>query len=153
MTDSASQPKHAVQNGVRMVCALVAVLLVGFVVRSLVTLIPPLVVGDDGAYYLVQVRAILRGGALAIPDFPFLFYAQACVARLLSLVMEQRSAINVAVRITDTLLPLTLAPYRCSSSRVRSCAPVTARARAPLRWHWSASWPSCRAIPCSWPGA
>ncbi|MCU0644022.1 MAG: hypothetical protein MUC94_07140, partial [bacterium] len=74
-----------------------------------VTLMPPLAVGDDGAYYLVQVRAILRGGALAIPDFPLLFYVQAGVARLLSLVMEQRAAIIAAVRITDTFFPLMLA--------------------------------------------
>lgn len=92
-----------------MVGALVGVLLVGFVVRSLATLTPPLVVGDDGAYYLVQVRAILRGGTLAIPDFPLLFYVQAGVAGLLSLLMEQRAAVIAAVRITDTFLPLALA--------------------------------------------
>ena len=109
MTDPVSQSKRGVHTDVRMIGTLVAVLFVGFVARSLVTLIPPLVVGDDGAYYLVQVRAILRGGALAIPDFPLLFYVQACVARLLSLVMEQRAAIIAAVRITDTFLPLTLA--------------------------------------------
>jgi hypothetical protein len=82
---------------------------VGVVIRSLATLTPPLVVGEDGAYYLVQVRAILRGGTLAVPDFPLLFYAQAGVARLLSLLMEQRAAIIAAVRITDALLPLALA--------------------------------------------
>jgi len=92
-----------------MVRALMAVLIVGFVARSLITLTPPLVVGDDGAYYLVQVRAILRGGALAIPDFPLLFYVQACVAGLFSLMVEQRAAIIAAVRITDTFLPLALA--------------------------------------------
>ncbi|HSG81534.1 MAG TPA: hypothetical protein VLC48_04750 [Gemmatimonadota bacterium] len=73
------------------------------------TLTPPLVVGEDGAYYLVQVRAILRGGTLAIPDFPLLFYVQAGVAGLLSLLMEQRAAVIAAVRITDTFLPLALA--------------------------------------------
>lgn len=91
-----------------MVGAFVAVLLVGFVVRSLVTLTPPLVVGDDGAYYLVQVRAILRGGTLAIPDFPLLFYVQAGVAGLLSLLMEQRAAVIAAVRMSDAVLPLAL---------------------------------------------
>jgi hypothetical protein len=92
-----------------MLGALVGVLLVGLVVRSLATFTPPLVVGEDGAYYLVQVRAILRGGRLAIPDFPLLFYVQAGVAGLLSLLMEQRTAINASVRITDTFLPLALA--------------------------------------------
>jgi hypothetical protein len=89
--------------------ALVAVLLAGLFARSLVTLVPPLVVGDDGAYYLVQVRAILRGGTLAFPDFPILFYLQAWAARALSLTMEPRAAIVAAVRLTDTLLPLALA--------------------------------------------
>jgi hypothetical protein len=93
----------------RMKGALAAVLLVGLVVRSLATLTPPLVVGQDGAYYLIQVRAILRGGTPAIPDFPLLFYAQAGVAWVFSLLMDQRAAIIAAVRITDTLLPLALA--------------------------------------------
>ncbi len=93
----------------RMAGALAAVLLAGFAARSLATLIPPLLVGEDGAYYLVQVRAIVRNGALAFPDFPLLFYFQASVAHLLSIVMEQRAAIVAAVRITDTFLPLALA--------------------------------------------
>jgi len=109
VTNPRRQPTPVDQTDARMAGALVAVLIVGFVARGVVTLIPPLQVGEDGAYYLVQVRAILRGGALAFPDFPLLFYVQACVARLLSLVMEQRAAIVAAVRITDTFLPLALA--------------------------------------------
>ncbi len=109
MSDPGRQSLRGVRTDTLMVGALVAVLLIGFVARSLVTLAPTLVVGDDGAYYLVQVRAILRSGALAIPDFPLLFYVQAGVARLLSLVMEQRAAIVGAVRITDAFLPLALA--------------------------------------------
>ena len=89
--------------------ALAAVLVFGFAARSLATLMPPLAVGDDGAYYLVQVRAIMRDGTLAIPDFPLLFYLQACVAELLSTILDLRAAIIVAVRITDTFLPLALA--------------------------------------------
>jgi len=89
--------------------ALAAVLLVGLAARSLVTLFPPLVVGDDGAYYLVQVRGLVRDGALAFPDFPLLFHVQAALARLLSITMEPRAAIVAAVRVTDTFLPLALA--------------------------------------------
>jgi hypothetical protein len=85
------------------------VLLVGLLARSLVTLFPPLPVGEDGAYYLVQVRAIVRDGRLAFPDFPLLFHLQACVALLLSIVMEPRAAIVAAVRATDTVIPLALA--------------------------------------------
>ncbi len=109
MSDPGRQSKRGVQRERPIVGALVAVLVVGFVARSLVTLVPPLAVGDDGAYYLVQARAILRRGALAIPDFPLLFYVQGGVARLLSLVMEQRAAIIAAVRATDTFFPLALA--------------------------------------------
>ena len=93
----------------RAIIGLAAVLLLGLAARSWVTLAPPLVVGDDGAYYLVQVRAILRSGTLAITDFPLLFYAQTGLAGLLSLAVEQRTAIIAAVRITDTFLPLALA--------------------------------------------
>jgi hypothetical protein len=92
-----------------MFAALAAVLLAGFVARSLATLIPPLVVGEDGAYYLVQVRAIVRDGTLAFPDLPLLFYVQAGAARLLAITMEPRAAIIAAVRITDTCIPLALA--------------------------------------------
>jgi hypothetical protein len=95
-------------NG-QMAGALAAALVAGFVARSLATLLPPLPVGEDSAYYLVQVRAIVRDGMLAFPDFPLLFYVQAAAARLLSLVFEERAAIIAAVRITDTLLPLALA--------------------------------------------
>ena len=104
--------------------ALAAVLLAGLFVRSLATLLPPLVVGDDGAYYLVQVRALLRDGALAFPDFPLLFYLQAAAARILSLAMEPRDAIVAAVRITDTASP---------AGAGRAGVPLRARVRAPRR--------------------
>ncbi|MDH3496113.1 MAG: hypothetical protein OER21_05075 [Gemmatimonadota bacterium] len=109
MTEPRRQPKLGLGADVRMAGALAAVLLAGFAARALATLVPPLVVGDDGAYYLVQVRAIVRDGALAVPDFPLLFYLQACVAHLLSIMMEPRAAIIAAVRITDAILPLALA--------------------------------------------
>ena len=101
--------KFANRDDAPMLGALAVVLLVGLAARSLVTIFPPLAVGDDGAYYLVQVHAIVRDGTLAIPDFPLLFYFQGGVASLLSIVMEQRAAVVAAVRVTDTLLPLALA--------------------------------------------
>ncbi len=104
-----TRPAPGVRADARTAGALLAVLLAGLLARSLATLAPPLVVGDDGAYYLVQVRAILRDGTLAFPDFPLLFYLQAGAARVFSLAMEPRAAIVAAVRITDTLLPLALA--------------------------------------------
>jgi hypothetical protein len=89
--------------------ALAAVLVLGLVVRAQATLVPDLIVGYDGAYYLIQVRAILRDGHLAVPDFPLLFYFQAALAALFSLFLEQSAAIVAAVRWVDTLVPLLLA--------------------------------------------
>ena len=70
---------------------------------------PPLIWIQLACYYLVQVRAIVQDGRLAFPDFPLLFHLQACVARLLSVMMEPRAAIVAAVRATDTVIPLALA--------------------------------------------
>lgn len=107
--DSACRTDRGSRSGGWIVGALAAVIAAGLAARSTATLLPPFAVGDDGAYYLVQVRAILRGGTLAIPDFPLLFYLQASLARLLALVMTQRDAIIAAVRLTDTCGPLALA--------------------------------------------
>lgn len=100
---------HGLLADKRMAVTLGIVLLTGLVVRSLITLFPPLVTGYDGAYYLVQVRALLRNGTLAFPDFPLLFYSQALSAKFFTLFMEQHAAVNAAVRLTDTLLPLLFA--------------------------------------------
>ncbi len=89
--------------------ALAAVLAIGFAVRAQISLVPDFLTGDDGAYYLVQVRAILRSGRLPIPDFPLVFYAQACLAGLLSLFLEQSAAIVAAVRWSDAVMPVLLA--------------------------------------------
>jgi hypothetical protein len=68
-----------------------------------------LIPGINGAYYPVQVRAILKTGTLGIPDFPLLFYGEALVAGLLSFFMAQNSAIMTAVRLIDLLFPVLLA--------------------------------------------
>jgi len=89
--------------------ALAAVLVVGFVVRAQVSLLRAHLPGEDGAYYLVQVRGVLRDGRLPIPDFPLLFYTQAGIAWLLSAFVDQRAAIVAAVRWTDATVPVLLA--------------------------------------------
>jgi len=93
----------------RLRLTLALVILTGVLARAQASLAPDLIVGDDGAYYLVQVRAILHRGTLAIPDFPLLFYLQAAVAWTLSLLMETPRAIVAAVRWTDTIIPVLLA--------------------------------------------
>lgn len=89
--------------------ALALVLVLGFGLRAFATLAPGCIAGDDGAYYFVQVRGLLRGEGLPFPDFPLLFHVLAGIARALSAFMDQREAIVAAVRWTDTLVPLLLA--------------------------------------------
>jgi len=94
--------------GPRLILAAAVVLVAGFAARAQICLLPDFLTGDDGAYYLVQVRGILRDGRLPVPDFPLAFYAQAALAWLLSLVMERDAAIVAAVRWTDAVVPLFL---------------------------------------------
>jgi hypothetical protein len=63
--------------------------------------------GVNGAYYLVQARALLERGVLGIPDMPLTFYVHAGTALLLAKVsgMAQSDAIVWAVKLTDVLLP------------------------------------------------
>lgn len=88
--------------------ALAVVLLVGLALRASATLAPDCIAGDDGAYYFVQVRSLLRGAGLPFQDFPLLFHALAGVARLLSVFMASPEAVVAAVRWADTLVPLLL---------------------------------------------
>ncbi len=54
--------------GRRPALALAVVLGLGFIARALAVLDPPCLPGEDGAYYFVQVRGILRGEGLPVPD-------------------------------------------------------------------------------------
>ncbi len=54
--------------------------------------------GLDGAYYWVQVRAILTRGGLAFPDLPLILWVQAGLAGIIG-------DIPLAVRISDAVLP------------------------------------------------
>ncbi|MBN2450494.1 MAG: hypothetical protein JXR77_08890 [Lentisphaeria bacterium] len=85
---------------------LAVVLVAGVTLRGMVIFGAALPRGINGGYYPVQVRAILRSGSLAIPDLPLLFYLQALAALPLRLFCADRdSAILLATRLTDTVLP------------------------------------------------
>jgi hypothetical protein len=66
-----------------------------------------LVQGVNGAYYLVQARAILERGNMAIADFPLTFGLHAGLSKLIqsctSWSMDHSTLL--AVKATDTLLP------------------------------------------------
>ena len=67
----------------------------------------PYVPGINGAYYLVQARALIERGALAIPDMPLTFHLHAALAWSLAKAtgMAQAEAIVLAVKLCDAVLP------------------------------------------------
>jgi hypothetical protein len=67
----------------------------------------PFVPGVNGAYYLIQARALLERGRLGIADMPLTFYLHAALSWLLAKVggMPLTNAIMVAVKACDALLP------------------------------------------------
>ncbi|MCX5767862.1 MAG: hypothetical protein NTZ43_11625 [Gemmatimonadetes bacterium] len=67
----------------------------------------PYVPGVNGAYYLVQARALLERGVLGIPDMPLTFYFHAAVAWTLAQLFHLAStdAIVWAVKCSDAVLP------------------------------------------------
>ena len=67
--------------------------------------------GVNGAYYLVQARAIMERGGLGIPDLPLTFYLQAGLSWLLAEAsgMAMADAIMVAVKSCDAVLPVLVA--------------------------------------------
>ena len=71
----------------------------------------PYMPGVNGAYYLIQARAILERGALGIPDLPLAFYLQAGLSWLLARAggMEVTNAIMVAAKTCDAVLPVLVA--------------------------------------------
>jgi len=63
--------------------------------------------GINGAYYLVQARALLERGALAMPDLPLTFHLHAALAWTLARLtpLAQADAVVWAVKLCDALLP------------------------------------------------
>ena len=71
----------------------------------------PYVPGVNGAYYLIQARAILDRGVLGIPDLPLTFYLQAGMAWLIAKAggVATMDAIMLAVKSGDAVLPVLVA--------------------------------------------
>ena len=71
----------------------------------------PLVPGINGAYYLVQARALLEQGKLGIPDLPLTFWVDAALAKLIQLVSgtSLEASIILAVKLEDSILPALVA--------------------------------------------
>ncbi len=87
--------------------ALAWVIFAAIAARALLLFSTEYVPGMNGAYYLVQARALLDRGGLGIPDLPLTFCLQAAVARVLMALagLSQADAIVAAVKGCDALLP------------------------------------------------
>ncbi len=86
---------------------LLVIVVLGIAARARLMWSTPWVPGINGAYYLVQVRAVLERGTLGLPDMPLTFYLQAGVAWLLGIVRGGTQSENIifAVKLCDSVLP------------------------------------------------
>jgi hypothetical protein len=83
------------------------IVLVGVAARAWLLFSTSLVPGMNGAYYLVQARALIEQGKLGIPDLPLTFCIQAGLAKIVQLVSgaSLEASIVFAVKCADALLP------------------------------------------------
>lgn len=93
------------------------VFLIAVLVRLILNFSISLVPGIGGGYNLVQIRAIVEEGHLALPDMPLLFYFNALIVKTLLFLFpdhESKDLIIVVSKIIDSIgLPLLLYPlYR-----------------------------------------
>jgi hypothetical protein len=89
------------------VSPVVWIMLAAVAARAWLLFRTPYVPGVNGAYYLVQARALLERGALAFPDLPLTFHLHAALAWSLAQLtgMAQADAILWAVKLCDAVLP------------------------------------------------
>lgn len=74
--------------------------------RAVIDFATPLLPKVNGAYYPVQVRALLQSGRLAFADFPLVFWLEAGLAKLLMACgVQPPQAILWACKGVDTVLP------------------------------------------------
>ncbi|MEI8030170.1 MAG: hypothetical protein WCH35_10375 [Comamonadaceae bacterium] len=87
------------------------IMLVAVAGRAWLLFSTPYMPGVNGAYYLIQARAILERGVLGIPDLPLTFYLQAGLSWLLARAggTVMTDAIMVAVKTCDAVLPVLVA--------------------------------------------
>jgi len=71
----------------------------------------PLLPGINGAYYLVQTRALIEQGKLGLPDLPLTFWIDAALAKLIQLISGAplESCIVLAAKLEDSFLPALVA--------------------------------------------
>jgi len=117
-----AEPRRA---RIPIVVAVAAIAALAALARAAVDFATPLVPKVKGAYYLVQVRALLEGGRLAFADFPFVFLLEAGLAKMLAGIGvgggSVEAAIVAAVKLVDVVLPaLAAVPVAVIALRLRA---------------------------------
>lgn len=94
-------------SGVVFRCVILALVLLVATLRGWFLFSTPLIPGINGAYYLIQARALCERMTLAIPDLPLIFTLQAFVAKAIHLFTAQDldQSTVFAVKICDSILP------------------------------------------------
>ena len=113
------------------------IVLLGATLRALLLYSTTLVPGINGAYYLVQARALIERGKLGIPDLPLTFTVQAMLAKIVQWISgaSLEASIVFAVKCADTILPPLVA------------IPVFALVRQWSRRTGASNWvPACAAL-------
>ena len=104
---SSARPASLNHSQLRPIGWLLAIVALAIAARAWLLFDTPLVPGMNGAYYLVQARALLEHGHLGIPDLPLTFWLHAGLAKLFQLGagLPQDEAIVWAVKLADSALP------------------------------------------------
>lgn len=82
------------------------IILIAITIRAVINFHSKLMSGVNGMYYPVQVRSLLEDGSLGFSDFPFIFYLEAGIAKLLFLLKggDLSDSIMLASKLVDTVL-------------------------------------------------
>ena len=109
VTETPLAPIRPSRQGLWWPIALAVVL--ASVFRGILLFGTPLIPGTNGAYYLVQARALLTRGALGIPDLPLTFYLQASLAGAVRWISGQSldACVLFSVKLADSILPALVA--------------------------------------------
>lgn len=83
------------------------VLIAAIATRAWLHFSKPLVPGLNGAYYLIQTRAVLEDGKLALSDFPLIFWLQAGIAHAIHVLtgISRDESVILGVKISDSVFP------------------------------------------------
>ena len=83
MNAETSGPVPFIPARSKFTCLAVALVVLAAVAeRACLLFSTPLVPGINGAYYLIQTRALIERGKLGIPDLPLTFWVDASLAKI-----------------------------------------------------------------------